>query len=111
MTDNSIILAIYDNTNKIVDTAMFSSEDEELRQQVLSLKEPGLQSIFCFDGTAVVEGYYFNNKFYPPKAYQSWIADPETNNWIPPVEKPDAGFWEWNEETISWIELNTAIEE
>lgn len=43
--------------------------------------------------------------FIPPKpeGLSSWVIDPNTANWIPPIPMPEEGDWEWDENTISWI--------
>lgn len=50
--------------------------------------------------------------FIPPKDHASWILDTQTGTWKPPVEKPalpesheykDYIYYEWNEETVSWV--------
>lgn len=44
--------------------------------------------------------------FYPPKPPQnpSWVIDPETGLWVPPLPKPtEEGFWFWDEDTLSWV--------
>jgi hypothetical protein len=52
-------------------------------------------------------GYVFDEErdaFLPPKPYDSWILDEETARWYAPVERPaDDGFYEWDEETLSWV--------
>ena len=44
-----------------------------------------------------------NDAFISPKPHDSWILDPESFLWNPPVPKPETGNWTWNEETVSWI--------
>lgn len=48
--------------------------------------------------------------FIPPKPYPSWILDTEKCIWNPPVPYPDVpkgfrDYYQWDEETISWIEV------
>ena len=53
------------------------------------------------------EGYYYSQEldaFIPPKPYQSWLLNQETCQWNPPSTPPDAGFWEWDENSARWIE-------
>ena len=40
-----------------------------------------------------------NNQPYP-----SWTWNTETGIWEPPVEKPEGPCWQWDEETLTWIE-------
>jgi len=38
----------------------------------------------------------------PEQPYDSWTYDEETNEWVPPVAKPDENA-EWDEENLEWI--------
>ena len=38
----------------------------------------------------------------PEQPYPSWTYDEETNEWAPPVAKPDDNA-EWDEENLGWI--------
>jgi len=42
--------------------------------------------------------------FVAPQPYPSWSLD-ANHDWQPPTPKPEEGFWIWNEETLSWDEL------
>jgi len=51
------------------------------------------------------------DEFVKPRRYASWFLD-ENNDWQPPVVKPTDAFYDWNEETTSWVkiaELNDEI--
>lgn len=71
-----------------------------------------IQGIHLLDGTPFRGNYagkgftyYLDiDAFMPPKEFESWVIDTETYSWIPPVSKPDSGIWEWDEETVSWVE-------
>lgn len=57
---------------------------------------------------AVIGGTYDPERdaFIPFKDYPSWVLDETTCTWKPPFPEPtDGGPWFWNEETISWTEL------
>ncbi len=41
--------------------------------------------------------------FIAPQPYGSWTLD-NNYNWQPPTPKPE-GKWSWNEDTLSWIEI------
>ena len=53
-------------------------------------------------------GYYYNEEldaFVPPKPFQSWILNEEACYWEAPVPRPEDGkIYNWNEETLTWIE-------
>ena len=42
--------------------------------------------------------------FIPPKPFDSWVLDEATAQWQAPVPKPD-GNYQWDEETLSWLEF------
>lgn len=45
--------------------------------------------------------------FVPIKPYPSWVLDENTCQWQAPVNMPQDGkMYAWNEESISWIEIN-----
>jgi hypothetical protein len=48
-----------------------------------------------------------NNKFYPPKPYNSWVYDEELKSWLAPVSYPDdeENKYEWNENEQQWIQV------
>ena len=44
--------------------------------------------------------------FIAPQPYPSWTLDEETCGWYPPTSMPtDGKRYQWNESTISWIEV------
>jgi hypothetical protein len=45
-----------------------------------------------------------NDWFYAPQPYSSWVLDSDAQ-WQAPTPRPTEGFYIWNEETLSWIEL------
>jgi hypothetical protein len=52
-------------------------------------------------------GYFYNSEadvFVKPQPFLSWSLD-DNFDWQPPTSKPVEGFWYWNEETLSWLEI------
>jgi hypothetical protein len=44
--------------------------------------------------------------FIPPQPFASWVLNNDTAQWEAPVAMPDDGkFYVWDEETISWKEV------
>ena len=43
--------------------------------------------------------------FIPPKPFDSWVLDEETAQWQAPTPRPEGGNYRWDEETLSWVEL------
>ena len=45
--------------------------------------------------------------FYRRQPFPSWILNEETGRWDAPIEIPStSGFYEWNEETQTWDEVD-----
>lgn len=47
--------------------------------------------------------YYEDGNWVAPQPYPSWIRD--GLRWKAPIEYPDDGFYEWNEESKSWVKM------
>lgn len=105
---NKLTYALFDENNKIFQVCAFESQDELLANDVKNHFNT-VNGVWCFDDSAIVEGYYLYDTFFPMKPYPSWIASEQTKTWTAPVAKPDSGFWKWNEETLSWQELPIEI--
>ena len=43
--------------------------------------------------------------FIPPQPYASWTLNEDTCLWDSPVPYPIDGMFEWNEDTLSWVEI------
>jgi hypothetical protein len=56
-------------------------------------------------------GYTYNaqlDAFIPPKPFASWVLDEDTCLWNAPVARPtDDKRYRWNEDTLSWIEIES----
>jgi hypothetical protein len=46
-----------------------------------------------------------NNVFISPQPFASWTLD-SNFDWQAPTPRPTEGIWNWNEETLSWIEVD-----
>lgn len=46
------------------------------------------------------------NVFLTPKPYPSWVLDEVTTEWVAPVPRPEGGRWQWDEDTLSWVEID-----
>ena len=46
-----------------------------------------------------------NDVFIAPQPYLSWSLD-ENFDWQAPTPKPQGGFWYWDEDSLSWIQVN-----
>lgn len=56
------------------------------------------------------EGFTYDptlDAFIPPQPYPSWLLNTELCIWQPPIPYPDDGKnYIWDEETLSWKEVN-----
>jgi hypothetical protein len=54
-------------------------------------------------------GYFYDatlDAFIAPKPYSSWTLNEDTCQWQAPTPMPTEGkFYVWNEETLSWVNL------
>lgn len=46
--------------------------------------------------------------FIKPQPYASWSLD-ENFDWQPPTPRPDGLHWQWDESTLSWIEIEALV--
>ena len=55
-------------------------------------------------------GYTYDegrDAFIAPKLFDSWVLNEDTCWWEAPTPMPtDGKYYIWNEETISWVEIN-----
>jgi hypothetical protein len=42
--------------------------------------------------------------FIAPKPYSSWSLN-QNYDWQPPTPRPSEGLWNWDESTLSWVEV------
>lgn len=49
-----------------------------------------------------------NDVFIAPQPYPSWSLD-QNFDWQPPTPKPQEGFWYWDEDSLSWIEVEQSL--
>ena len=60
------------------------------------------------------KGYVYDearDAFLLPKPYDSWVLDEDTCLWVAPAPKPEDGaVYDWNEETVSWVEVTEPSE-
>jgi hypothetical protein len=55
-------------------------------------------------------GYSYNadeDIFIAPQPYPSWTRS--GSFWNPPIPMPNEGNWEWNENTLNWIEIEALV--
>lgn len=103
--------AFIDSDNKVINMAMFNSHDEDLIQTILTNFNAYAQYCTldlvnrenCGTSGKIVDSVYIDPPvIYPP----SWILNKQTNEYEPPIPRPDSGFWEWNEVEQKWEEIS-----
>lgn len=54
-------------------------------------------------------GYSYDpvlDAFIPPKPYESWLLNEDTGQWYSPTPMPtDGKQYDWDEDTLSWVEI------
>ena len=53
-------------------------------------------------------GYTYDSErdaFIPPKPFNSWVLNEDSCLWDAPVPMPEEGRWTWDEDTVSWKEV------
>lgn len=59
-------------------------------------------------------GYTYDSEadaFIAPQPYESWVLSEETYTWEPPIPQPESTddiHYVWDEETVSWVTLESA---
>jgi hypothetical protein len=48
-----------------------------------------------------------NDIFIAPSPFPSWVLN-NNFDWEAPTPRPEEGFWTWDEETLSWVEVELA---
>lgn len=46
-----------------------------------------------------------NDVFISPQPFASWSLD-ENFDWQPPIARPEGMGWRWDEDNVSWIEID-----
>ena len=57
-------------------------------------------------------GFSYNptaDVFIAPQPYPSWQLD-DNFDWQPPINRPDEGFWGWDENILSWVETENDLD-
>jgi hypothetical protein len=105
--------AFLNEDGMVIEVPVFdeSAHDSDL---LLTIKEQfGASEIICCceHGITSYGAYWINGRFTGIKDLPSFILDEETYEWVPPIPKPTDGknYW-WNEDTLSWIEIEEPTE-
>lgn len=90
--------AIY-TENEVIN--VIEADSQEIAELVT-----GLSAILIADIPIGVGWKKINNKWFPPKPFDSWIWDEAIYYWQPPVSYPsdNKGYY-WSEEELAWKEI------
>ncbi len=109
--------------NNVVKQVIVVHNNELLDENGIEQEQKGID--FCvahYGGTWIQTSYNGNirknyagtgmiydpirDTFIAPKPFESWVLNEETCQWETPLPYPtDSKNYQWNEETISWIEI------
>lgn len=96
--------------NILTHFAIIAEGDTETLNRIIN--EYGADSAHPMDltkETTVIGGTFWNgSRFIHPSPFPSWIWNEEENSWKAPIDGPlDGKYYEWNESTLSWVEVPT----
>jgi hypothetical protein len=91
--------------NLVVNTLIIDDENINL---IANIKDEfGYEFLVQCDDNQVSIGWDFDGVgVVPPKPYDSWVFNQEIRQWETPIAYPiDGKPYQWNESTISWLEI------
>lgn len=104
-----------DNDNQVIRVVVGDNDenDEGYQWIVENLGGTWLKTSYngSIRGRFAGVGYIYDenlDEFLPPKPMESWVWDSE-HGWIPPISKPDDGFYNWDEEAGAWVEVEDEV--
>jgi len=95
--------------SRVINLVIFDDPTEETLN--IFKEVHGADAIILATDNSTIDGEYDGEKFWKIKPYESWVKNQEENTWTAPVpypviDKENFISYEWNEETISWEEIN-----
>lgn len=96
--------AFLNNQDIVINIFNFQSHDSILLDQVKEQIKADSYISCCEYGLAYINGDFYNNKFYLPKPFPSWIRNEDLGIWEAPIAMPEniPHKYIWNESEISW---------
>lgn len=103
--------AFLNEDSKVISVVLFNSHDDNIVNAVKDNIGAANVKDCCQYGDAGVGMYFYDNVFYPPKPYESWIKNEQSVTWDPPIPYPtiseeDPSYYVWNEEILNWQEVS-----
>jgi hypothetical protein len=115
LDENSIVTEVIVGKDEGEDGIDWEQHYGDFRGQICKRTSYNTQGgVHSSDGTPYRKnyagvGYTYDSErdaFIPPKPYVSWNLNETTCLWEAPVAYPgDDKYYQWNEETTSWIEV------
>lgn len=113
LDDNNVVLAVHVVNNDVI--TVDGAESEQAGIDFLTnlhghakWKQTSYNGSFRKHYAGI--GYTYDESidaFVSPKPFLTWVVNPETGNWEPPIPKPSDGKeYEWFEPNQEWIEVN-----
>lgn len=112
LDENGVVTQVIVVSNDVApDPAPESSEaaGANFIESVLGVPGPWVQTSYSgsFRKQYAGIGFRYDNSadlFVAPSPYPSWELD-EQHDWQPPIPMPsEGGPWDWDEDTLSWVE-------
>lgn len=107
--ENGIVVQV-----NVVEEEYFSSNPDRYAGQWVKTSYNTQGGVHTLGGTPLRKnyagvGYTYDEEldaFYAPQPYASWTLDEDTCYWEAPTPMPtDDKFYTWNEDTLSWTEV------
>ena len=106
--ENNIVTQVIVAEAEFFDTFVDSSPGEWIQTSYNTLGGVHLNGGTPLRKNYAGQGYTYDSirdAFIPPQPFPSWILIEDTCQWQAPTAHPDDGLiYNWNEETLSWIE-------
>lgn len=117
LDDASIVLQVLAVNNDTIDNLPFPESEpigvaflESIFGDTTIWKQTSYNSNFRKNYAGA--GYAYDpvlDAFISPKPYPSWLLNTDTCRWNAPVPRPrDGKIYEWDEATLSWVEVPTS---
>lgn len=112
--ENSIVTQVLVIEQDVIDTGLFGDPASFIQTSYNTQGGVHLLGGTPFRKNYAGIGFTYDaqrDAFIPPKPFNSWVLNEDTCLWEPitpmPSEMPPIGqFWSWNEDSLSWEEVN-----
>jgi hypothetical protein len=111
LDENDIVLEVHVLNNSVLDPANEEASGIAFLTQwsggYANWKQTSYNSSFRKRYAGIGFTYdAINDVFIAPQPFASWSLD-ENFDWQPPTPRPEEGFWFWDEDSLSWVEVES----